>query len=299
MRKVLVIVAAVFGSLLLVYAQTTTINTQMNSGSTTNSGSPRDTDDHDDKGPIQVGFAVVTPESFSTNGTSNMVVFETFGLREGGPNSATQAGVLPPGLTTNALLFVDSNGDLQKNLGVAIVNPNTSNENVTLTLRGSDGTSLGTTTIGVPSHQSVSKFVTELFAGKSVPKDVTGTLSITSTDPVSVIGLRFRGANFSTLPITNLSSPGTLPSFGEGVGGSGAVLLPQFAAGGGWATELVIVNAGTANMTVQVDLFKADGTSLFTTLNNQKSASTYPNIKIPAGGVYVLAPRDASGHDDF
>jgi hypothetical protein len=298
MRKVLVIIAAIFGSLLLVYAQTTTISNQ--AASSTNSGSQGDSDDHNDKGPIQVGYAVVTPESFSTNGTSKMVVFETFGLREGGPNNVTQAGVLPPGLTTSALLFVDSNGELQKNLGVAIVNPNGSNENVVLTLRGSDGVQLGTTTIPVPSHQSVSKFVTELFANMSlVPKDVTGTLSITSTDPVSVIGLRFRGANFSTLPITNLSSPGTLPSFGEGVGGPGAVLLPQFAAGGGWATELVIVNAGTATMTVQVDLFKADGTSLFTTLNNQKAASTFPNIMIPAGGVYVLAPRDGSGHDDF
>jgi hypothetical protein len=299
MRNGLVIVAAIFGSLLLVYAQTTRISTQTNSsGTTTNAGSQSDGDDHNDKGPIQVGYAVVTPETFSTNGTSNMVVFETFGLREG--LGATQAGVLPPDLTTNALLFVDSDGQLQKNLGVAIVNPNGSNENVTLTLRGSDGKTLGTTAISVPSHQQVSKFVTELFASKSsVPNDVTGTLSVTSTNPVSVIGLRFRGANFSTLPITNLSNPGTVPSFKEGVGGPGAVLLPQFAAGGGWATELVIVNDGTASMTVEVDLFKQDGTALSTSLNNKAAASSYPSITIPPGGVYVLAPRDAAGHDDF
>src|SRR5690349_7386695 len=142
MRKVLVIIAAIFGSLLLVYAQTTTLAKQSgsSSGPSQNADAHGDDDDHHDNGPIQVGYAVVTPAAFSTNGTNNLVVFETFGLREG--QGATQAGVLPPGLTTNALLFVDSDGALQKNLGVAIVNPNATNENVTLTLRDSSGKTL-------------------------------------------------------------------------------------------------------------------------------------------------------------
>src|SRR5437868_4160768 len=214
-------------------------------------------DDHDDKAPIQAGYGVVTPVSATTGGTtSGLVVFETFGLR--GDGGTTQAGVLPPDLTTNAILFVDSSGRLSKNLGVAIVNPNSSNVNVTMTLRKSDGTSVGTTTVNVPSHQQTSKFVTELFANtSSVPSDVTGTLAITSagssTLPVSVIGLRFRGSNFSTLPVTSLSgNSGPLPTIATGVGGAGAILLPQFAAGGGWATELVMANTGTSAITVRV-----------------------------------------------
>lgn len=296
MRKVLVIVAAIFCSLLLVYAQTTTIQTNL-SGTTTNSGLQGD-DDHNDNAPIQVGYAVVTPASFSTNGTKNMVVFETFGLHES--VGATQAGVLPPDLTTDAQLFVDYNGELQKNLGVAIVNPNSSPETVTLTLRGSGGNPpLATATVQVPAHNQVAKFVSELFGGQpSVLKGVTGTLTVTSPDPVSVMGLRFRGANFSTLPITNFSNTGTVPPW-MGAGGPGAVLLPQFAAGGGWATELVIVNNDSVNLIVQVDLFKQDGTALSTSLNNQSAKSSYPGIMIPPGGVYVLAPRDAAGHDDF
>ena len=138
-----------------------------------------DRDDHDDKAPIQAGYGVVTPVSATTGGTtSGLVVFETFGLR--GEGGATQAGVLPPDLTTNAILFVDSSGRLSKNLGVAIVNPNSSNVNVTMTLRKSDGTSAGTTTVNVPSHQQTSKFVTELFATSSIPSELTGTLAITS-----------------------------------------------------------------------------------------------------------------------
>ncbi len=262
------------------------------------SGQGRDRDDHDDKAPVQAGYAVVTPVAATTSG---LVVFETFGLRKGGDN-ATQAGVLPPDLTTNAILFVDSNGRLSKNLGVAIVNPNSSNVNVTLTLRKADGTSLGTTTVNVPSHEQKSKYVTELFTGTSVPSDVTGTLAITSAGssslPVSVMGLRFRGANFSTLPVTNLSTTGPLPVISTGVGGAGAILLPQFAAGGGWATEVVLANPGTSSVTARVDLFKADGTPLTTTLNGV-SASSFPGLIVPAGGVLVLAPRNADGDDDF
>src|SRR6476646_8541698 len=93
-------------------------------------GSLADSDDHHDADPVQAGYAVVTSAT-----STGLVVFETFGLR--GFNGATQAGVLPPGLTTNALLFVESDGRLSKNLGVAITNPNSSNANVNLTLRKS------------------------------------------------------------------------------------------------------------------------------------------------------------------
>jgi len=275
-------------------------------------------DDHENNGSLQAGYVVIT----SSSTASNLVAFETFGMRDGlGTN---QAGVLPSSLTTNAIMFVDTNGRLSKNLGVAIVNPNASPTNVTLTLRQSDGTQLGSITITVPAGQQTSRFVTEMFSNQpAVPKDLTGTLAITSTSPVSVIGLRFRGRNFSTLPVTNLSTPAPVPQIpapaslalstdepdlvsksvplpppSSGIGGPNAVLLPQFAAGGGWATEIVIANTGTTSMTVRVDLFKSDGTALKTTLNGT-TASSFTNIVIPAGGVVVLAPRDEDGDDDF
>ena len=249
-------------------------------------------DDHDDNGPIQTGYAVVT-----SNSTSGLVVFETFGLKSG--SDTTQAGVLPPDLTTSAVMYVSSNGKLSRNLGVAIVNPSSTNANVTMTLRKSDGSLLGTATITVPARQQKSQFVTELFSSQSsVPSDVTGMLSITSATPVSVIGLRFRGANFSTLPVTSLSASSPVPSISTGVGGAGAVLLPQFAANGGWATEIVIANTGTSSITVRLDLFKGDGTALVAKLNGQ-SGNSFTNITIPAGGVTSLAPRDSNGESRF
>jgi hypothetical protein len=67
------------------------------------------------------------------------------------------SAVLPLDLTTNAVMFVDGKGKLSKDLGLAIVNPNTSNANVSLTLRGSDENQLGIKTVNVPSHQHTSR----------------------------------------------------------------------------------------------------------------------------------------------
>jgi hypothetical protein len=50
-------------------------------------------------------------------------------------------------------MFVDGKGKLSKDLGRAIVNPNTSNANVSVTLRGNDENQLGIKTVNVPSHQ--------------------------------------------------------------------------------------------------------------------------------------------------
>jgi hypothetical protein len=273
----------------------------------------KDNDDHNDNGPIQAGYAVITPIVVTTGATTGgttvtagsstggLVVFETFGLRYDGGADTTQAGVLPPDLTTKAMLFVDSEGKLSKNVGVAIVNPNggSSTVGVTLTLFDAMGKMAATGMLTLKPHQQISEMVTQLFSSPSaVPSDFTGTLLITSTDPISVIGLRFRGSNFSTIPATNLTGVTTPVPPNGSAGGPGAILLPQFAAGGGWATELIMVNSSSNPMTVRVDLFKPDGSPLTTSLNGT-SGSSFTGITIPAGGVVLLAPRNPKGDDDF
>jgi len=248
-------------------------------------------DDHDDSAPIQSGYAVITP-AFPT---SDLVVFGTFGLRHG--SDTTQASIIPPDLTTNAIMFANSGDRLLRNLGVALVNPGVGSVDVTLTLRKDDGTSVNATTITVATHRQIAKLITELFS--ALPRDITGTLSITATGPISAIGLRFRGSNFSTLQVTNITKfPGPLPIMATGVGGIGAILVPQFAAGGGWVTEILIANIGTNSLTVRLDLFKQDGTPLTAALNRQ-TGSSFTNLTIPAGGLLSMAPRNTNGDSDF
>lgn len=248
----------------------------------------------DDRGPLQVGYAVVTPISSTTSNA--MIVFETFGLNR--TAETTQASVFPAPLSTSVVMFARSSGRLSRNLGVAMVNPNSTSVSVTLVLRREDGTQLASTTVTLAALEHTSRFVTELFSGQSLGAELQGTITITSTSPISVIGLRFRGINFSTLPVTSLTAASAVPTISTGVGGAGAALLPQFAAGGGWASQIIIGNTGTTSLTVRVDLFKEDGTALRTQMNGT-TASSFTNIVIPAGGVASLAPRNANGDDDF
>jgi hypothetical protein len=146
--------------------------------------------------------------------------------------------------------------------------------------------------------EQIAKYVTELFDSQpSVPKDFTGTLDLTSNVPIAVIGIRARGENFSTLPATSLSGPIEVPLNGD-IGGPGAIILAHFASGGGWATELVIANAGDLEMTVRVDLFDQTGGPLTVTLNGL-TGSSFQDITVPGHGVVTLAPRDEKGDSEF
>src|ERR1051326_7092534 len=216
------------------------------------------TDDHNDAGPLTVGYAVVT----ATNGIipfgfGGLIAFETFGYRSQVP--ALQAGVLPATLTTRIVLFASSSIRLSDNVGVAITNPGSGNAVVTMTLRDTNGNLTSTKTITIAAGQQVSRFVSEFFADVAAAVgNFDGSLTLTSNTPVAVLALRFLGTTFSTIPITSLSPPINFPEVAPGTGspGTNAVLLPQFAANNLWSTEMVILNNGSVPVTVRIDLFK-------------------------------------------
>lgn len=250
---------------------------------------------------VKVGYAVITPTSSETFG---LVVFETFGehkLGACGSKSFSQTGVLPSTLTTRAAIFADADGRLSKNIGFAIVNPATASTRIELTLRNQLGAILATTSFVLDGHHQTARFITEMFENqKSVPKDFTGTLEISSSTPIAIIGLRLHGSNYSTMPVTILSSVSPMPVIDINVGGPAAVILPQFVAGGGWGSELVLANFGPKPITVRADLFAPEGAPLSVRLES-KTASSFADILIPAGGVVVLASegyKDEKDADD-
>jgi hypothetical protein len=249
----------------------------------------------DDNGPVRTGYVVVTP---SEGDSSGLIVFETYGQKKG--NGTTQAAVEGTMLTTHAVMFVSTNGRLSRNMGFAIANPgSTDPAEVTIDLCGEDGLSVATEVVTVDPTMQIAGYVTEMFDNHpSVVTDFTGTLEIVSEVPIAVVGLRFRGENFSTLPVTYLDDPVEVPVLSEGVGGLGAMILAHFAAGGGWASEIVLSNVGDAPLTVRVDVFGTDGLPMEVSLN-ELVGSSFVDIEIPAHGVYRLAPREKNGDDPF
>jgi hypothetical protein len=252
-------------------------------------------------GQIKSGYLVVTPDAASDAPT---VTFTYGTISQGSVQS--QAGIIPTMMATDASMFVEIIPSISRNIGVAIANPGGSVNAVTLTLRDESGIVLGSPAIvSVPANQQVAKFVSEVFGADVIANGFRGSLRMQSATPFAVAGLRFSGAIFSTLPVavtaavpgvpTMTLTAGTTansPAAGT-VGGSTALIVPQFAIAGGWATQIALVNNTAATLVGRIDVFSTTGTPMPVDLNGEtRSTFTY---SIPVGGTFVLAPRDSNG----
>jgi hypothetical protein len=216
---------------------------------------------------LQIGYAIVSPLAGSGTG---LLAFEEITKQTAG--TAFIGTILPSPLVTNTMLTVTSQGFAGEDTGIAIVNPNDLSANVTLTLRNHEGIIVQTRTIILQPRQHVADFLAGFFG--SEPLGITGLLSISSSSPIGVIAVIFRGDDFADSPstaqlgLTSVSFPSPL------------ILFPHWASGAGWATRVVISNTAFILQTVQVDFYSSAGTLLV----------SVRNVNIPGGGVAVVSP---------
>ncbi len=199
-------------------------------------------------GPLQAGYAVVTP----TAGPSP-IGSAIFSIIEGGGFSS-QAGVPSVPLTTNARLFVEvSSSPLFRNTGIAVVIRSGAAATINVTLVGFDGsTRVGKLEMGANGHRAL--FVDQLF--DDLPPDLQGVLTMTSATPFSPLTLRLtinqRGDSiYSTLPVADL----TVPLMGR-------LFIPQFVNGGGYQTQIIGLNTTGAAGTLHFDFFNSQGATV-------------------------------------
>ena len=154
-------------------------------------------------GPLQTGFAIITP--LTGNGES-LSVSETFAEQTEG--AFFQANVVASPLITLTDTVVSSDPASGLNTGIAIVNPNTSPAPVTFSLHDQQGLIAATRTITIGPRQQISRFATQLFPGSPVfDQPVTGLMFINSDVPVAVVALAFNGASFTALPVASQLNP--------------------------------------------------------------------------------------------
>lgn len=244
-----------------------------------------------EQGDTRSGYVIITPDANSPA----PVPAATFGIVHSGIVQS-QAGILPAPMTTSSIMLVNIVPAIGRNLGVAVANPGNSANAVTLTLEDANGSTVATTTMTLQPQQQVARFVSEMFGSNTIGSTFSGSLRLQSQIPFSVLGLRFSGIEFSTLPVIGATSagvPARTLSDGGTVGGSPAVLVPQFAIGGGWSSEIALLNSAVTPSTGRVDIFDSNGNPMTVTLNNV-TQSTF-RYSIPAGGTFILAPRDLNG----
>jgi hypothetical protein len=168
---------------------------------------------------------------------------------------ASEARVAASSLIQSGRVYAEISGPV--NTGLAIANPNSQPATVSFYFVGSSDADIfarGSTTI-TPNGQ-VAKFLNESpFNGPSWPLvDWHGTFTFSSSVPIAVIALRGftneRGEFLiTTLPVVDLSAPSP----------AGTIAIPHYAYGGGWKTQIVLVNPGDRPLTGTVEFLDPSG----------------------------------------
>ena len=174
-------------------------------------------------------------------------------------------------------------------MGLALVNANSTAASITFVLRNSAGSEIGRRNFTLGANQHLAVYVSELFTREAV--GVRGSLTFDSNQPLAAITLRenrnSRGEPlYTTLPVTNLSiTPST-----------DTLVFPHIAAGGGFTTELLLMNPTTLTMTGEVVFYDSDGQPV-SLQNGDQSVSRIP-YTIEANGTFraaLTAPLLVSG----
>jgi hypothetical protein len=234
-----------------------------------------------DKGGVSVstlgtsssGYARIQPASGNTAPAGLAI----FGLKANGV-VVSEAGVPASPLVTSGRIYAEVNSPVDT--GLAIANPNSQAATITYFYTDSTGKDTITGTTTIPANSQIAEFLDQsrFNSGPSF----SGTFTFTSNVPVSAIALR--GLNnerndflITTLPVSPLSAPA-----GE------TVIFPNFSDGGGWTTQVVLVNptdetiSGTVQFLGQGSASSA-GQPVSVTIDGQ-TASTF---------VYSIASRTA------
>jgi len=192
----------------------------------------------------------------STTGTSTTSTSTTgnLGTAFAGAGTSTTPNLTNTGVVSSLTNQGSSPLPLFTNTGIALMNPNSTPATVTVTLDSPSGTPTTLSTITVPAMQQVSQFVNQMLGNTmTLTLPVLGVVNFHSDVPIAVTAFQFRGNSFANVPVVNTSGvsgttvSGTassngsngmqmniaLPDIATGVGGTGALLLPQFVMGGG------------------------------------------------------------------
>ena len=197
----------------------------------------------DGTGELSAGHATIEPTTGST-APSGVAIF---GFRTGGV-LVSEAGVPDSPPITSGRIYVEVGPTAAVNTGLAIANSNAQSITITFVLIDLTGGVIKTGSRTINPRSQVAEFVTEqpYLSGNGFQ----GTLTFTSSLPVGVIALRSlvnERSDFliTTLPVIDLSQAASL----------GTQVIPHFAVGDGWTTQILLVNPTDSAQTGTVQFF--------------------------------------------
>jgi hypothetical protein len=185
----------------------------------------------------------------------------------------SEAAVPAAPLVSSVRIYAEVAGTV--NTGVAIANPNSQQAVLNFYFTNSAGADVNAGTMTIPANGQTAAFLNEspFYTAGSFQGNLADmrTITIQSSVPVSIVALRGLTNERSeflltTLPVTPVNTIVGSP-----------LIFPHFADGGGWTTEVILVNPGDSALSGTVRFISAGGTTL--------SQSTY---SIPQHGAFKL-----------
>jgi len=196
---------------------------------------------------VDVGWARLIPDA----GTSAPVSAATFNFTQLG-TMVTETGIPATTGTTHARIYVDKSGS--HDTGLAVANPGNTNLRITAKAYQTDGVTPagnGPGTLDLAPYGHDARFAGQLIAG--LPDGFTGVLDLSSAAPFSALTLRslMNGRGdflIAVFPVADVNQPPPAP-----------LIFPQIADGGGYQTQIVLLDTSGAASAVTVSYFGDDG----------------------------------------
>jgi hypothetical protein len=216
---------------------------------------------------IGVGYGRIQPDS----GASTPSGIAIFDYRKDGV-LVSEVGVPATAAITAGRMYAEIAPSV--NTGLAIANPNSSAVTLTFIFYDAAGNGVGSGSTTILANQQIAQFLDQPPFKVYTTPTFQGTFRFTSTAPIAVIALRgFTNevGNFlmSTLPVVDTSIPAS----------SGTVVVPHFADGGGWATQILLVNPADDPLSGTMQFQNPSGSPINITIGGQTSSSF--NYSVP------------------
>ena len=171
-----------------------------------------------------------------------------------------------------------------------MLNPSSQTVTVSFHFTNAVGQTFGNGTIRLDTNRQIAAFLDESPFSTPGQRSVAdaATFSFSATEPIATIALRGRVNErgdflMTTLPVVDLSRVSFQP-----------VVIPHFAQGDGWITDVALVNGGESVMTGTVQFFAPGGTMLETQTYSIASRSSfvvhrnYSGVPVQVGSVHVM-----------
>jgi sugar lactone lactonase YvrE len=195
----------------------------------------------------------------------------------------SETGVPATSALSSGRIYAEVNGPV--NTGLAIVNPNNQTATINFFYTDTAGNDLGSGTTTLAANSQIAKFLDEASFKTFTGATFQGTFSFTSNVPVAAMAIRSlvneRGDFLmSTLPVID-------PTV---VANTGTVVVPHFADGGGWTTQILLVNPTGNPMTGTVEFRNDSGTVVNVPIAGQTTSA----YSVPPRSSQKLAAMGAS-----